>query len=364
MNIVFRVDASSTIGSGHVSRCLCLAHALTAAYTPIQNTQLSEDNPVVQCQFICQDLPGNMATVIANEGFTTNLLPHFAEHTESLDAQASLAVINQPIDLLIIDHYQLSKTYSSALRSRCRHIIVIDDLANRVHDCDILIDCNLLPKFTQRYQHLVKPSCLQLLGPEFALLRPEFYQAHRQQTRSNILVFLGGGDSQNVTYTVLEALFSLQVTLPKQTQIDVVLGAANPWIDSLQKEFGHYQQINWHIQCDYMASLMANAFLAIGAGGSTHWERCVMQLPALVVTVADNQIATTQYLATLGACAWLGTSEKLTSQHIATELNKLLQSPELLASMRQEAAKIIPKNAGITSIVREIKNLIGTQLHA
>lgn len=364
MYIVFRVDASSTIGAGHVSRCLCLAHALTAAYAPIVKTQSSEDNPIVQCQFICQDLPGNMADVIASEGFITSLLPIFTEHTELLDARASLAKINQPIDLLIIDHYQLGKIYSSALRARCAHIVVIDDLANRKHDCDILIDQNLLPQFTDRYRHLVEQSCIQLLGPEFALLRPEFYQTPTQSTRSNILVFLGGGDSQNITYTVLQGLLSPLVNLSKQAQIDVVLGAANPWTESIQKEFGSYQHINWHIQCNYMASLMANAFLAIGAGGATHWERCIMQLPALVVTVADNQIATTKYLNELGACTWLGTSENLTSQHIAIELNKILQSPELLASMTQIASTIVPPNAGIKSVVRVIKNVTGTQLHA
>ncbi|MEH6733304.1 MAG: UDP-2,4-diacetamido-2,4,6-trideoxy-beta-L-altropyranose hydrolase [Shewanella sp.] len=364
MNIVFRVDASRNMGAGHVSRCLSLAHALKSAYTPIVKTQSSKDNTTVQCQFICQNLPGNMANIIANQGFIISLLPNLPEHTELLDARASLAKINQPIDLLIIDHYQLGKIYSSALRARCAHIVVIDDLANRKHDCDILIDQNLLPQFTDRYRHLVEQSCIQLLGPEFALLRPEFYQVSPKSTRSNILVFLGGGDAPNITYTVLKTLLSPLVSLPKQTQIDVVLGAGNPWIKSLQKEFGCYQHINWHIQCNYMASLMANAFLAIGAGGSTHWERCIMQLPALVVTVADNQIATTKYLDELGACTWLGTSENLTSQDIAIELNKILQSPELLASMTQIASTIVPPNEGITSVVRVIKNVTGTQLHA
>lgn len=328
MKVLFRTDASVQIGSGHVMRCLTLAHALA---------------PYASCMFICRADTGHLADVIHQQGFDVQLLAADTPLQQQQDAIQTIELVSCNYDLLIIDHYQLAAEYETLLRPYCQRIMVIDDLANRLHDCDILLDQNLFPNIAQRYLQNVPAHCQLLLGPKYALLRDEFYQPVTNTEKNHLLVFFGGADADNLTSQTLIALRQLKFAA---LDVDIVIGDINPARAQITQLCQQLPTARLHIQCSYMAQLMQQARLMIGAGGSTHWERCYSSLPALVVTVADNQRETTLYLAELGACVWLGDTVDITPAILAEQISVYLTQQEKLNKMAMQAKSIIPPQAG------------------
>lgn len=340
MRVLFRVDASVTIGSGHIMRCLTLAKAL------LKHGAI--------CHFACRNNKGHLLDLLQQAGFKTLSLP--AElYCEDDDALATLGLITEPYQLLVIDQYQLGQRYGKLLRQRCQKIMVIDDLANRPLECDLLLDQNLLPDMDSRYRSLVPAGCQQLLGPRYALLREEFYQPHCQRIPNHLLVSFGGSDEQNLTSLAIEAIASLK-SLP--VTADIVIGLNNPWQASIKQQCAQLSNVQLHIQTNAMAVLMQKAQLMLGAGGATHWERCITGLPALVVPVAENQQATTAYLNKLGACICLGNTQEITLENINSQIDYLLSKPELLKEMSISAKRIITKNAGTPDVVNKVLSII------
>lgn len=340
MNVVFRVDASIQIGSGHVMRCLTLAGAL--------------QQHGLFCQFVCRELNGHLSDYITSLGFSVKRLPSDISD-EITDAQHSLAQLTGYVQLLVVDHYQLGATFCLAMRPRCQYIMVIDDLANRPHHCDVLLDQNLLPQPEQRYVNLVPAGTQQLLGPRYALLRSAFYQTTSRNNPSHILVGFGGSDEENLTtlaITAIQSLKSFDVTA------DIVIGANNPWQAMLAAQISTAPNLTLHVQTSAMATLMSQATLMLGTGGSTHWERCIVGLPGLVVTIADNQLDTTAYLQTLGACVWLGSAQSVSAHRFAEQLAYYLQRPAQLAEIRQRAMALVPKHAGTPLVVEHLLALL------
>ena len=305
MKIVFRVDSSLRIGSGHMMRCLSLAKALAATSADIT--------------FICRKLPGHGISLITSNGFNVIPLPYSEfdakaiEHlstyqqwlgvthdNEVLQVKAALQGITETIDWLIVDHYSLDSKWETQFKSMSRYLMVIDDLANRPHDCDLLLDQNLYQNMQQRYKKLLPNNCTQLLGPQYALLRDEFIQLrHAAKIRkqlNRVLIFFGGIDQTNETKKAILAC----VQVSNIQKIDVVVGYANPFREKIKLLAGQYSHVNYHCNIQNMAELMATADLAIGAGGSASWERCSMGLPAVVIPIAENQVELTSVLESTG----------------------------------------------------------------
>ncbi|MCH8537216.1 MAG: UDP-2,4-diacetamido-2,4,6-trideoxy-beta-L-altropyranose hydrolase [Alkalimonas sp.] len=354
MKALFRVDSSARIGSGHLMRCLTLAHALR--------------HSGVDCHFICRPHAGHSAQLIQQQGFPLIQLPSLANQTnasadpadylswlgctEQQDADDCIAKLNERYDWLVVDHYALAAEFCAALRPYCQQILIIDDLANREHDCDWLLDQNLLPDQQSRYQPLVPATCKLLLGPQYALLREEFFQTEavtRQAGR--LLVFFGGSDPFQLTLKSVKAIEQLPNLI---AHADIVISAQHP--DHMQLEALCLQQANMqlHIQCTHMASLMLQAQLMLGAGGSTHWERCISALPALVVTVADNQVPTTRYLHQLGACHWLGQGDAIDQAGLQQAIRHWLEQPEQLDEMAQQAKHVMLSNQGARTVCEHL----------
>lgn len=340
MKVLLRADASVQIGSGHVMRCLTLAHALR--------------QQGAECHFVCRQNDGNLIDYIMQQGFMVFSLCGIFEN-EAQDAKQTLAQLAQQYQLLVVDHYSLAKTYCTELRQQCRQIMVIDDLANRQHDCDLLLDQNLLPNASSRYNHLVPAHCIQLLGPSYALLREEFYQTKAQPIPQHILVSFGGSDEHNLTTLAITAIASLKF---QQVTADIVIGANNPWRTELEKQLASQPNMQLHVQCNYMAALMQKAQLMLGAGGASHWERCISRLPGLIVTVAENQQATTAYLEQLGACVWLGQAAEMSAQVFTEQLSYYLTQPALLDEISNKAADIVPITAGTKDVIKAINSLV------
>ena len=334
MNIVFRTDASLQIGTGHVMRCLTLADALQAAGA--------------HCLFICREHPGNLIAQIRQRGFAVNVLSAAAEefsiaeiaveaqtsHAKWLGAdwatdaaQTKVGIGATAVDWLIVDHYAIDARWEQALRPLCRKMMVIDDLADRPHDCDVLLDQNFFLDCERRYNGLIPPSCTRLLGPQYALLRPEFAEARkrlkpRSGKVSRLFIFFGGSDPENVTGLVLETMSFPEF---RHLEIDVVLGGSNPHRAEIEKQIATRPRSRLYIQVENMAELMAQADLALGAGGCTTWERLCLGLPSLVITVAENQVLFTKDLHQEGFLTWLGGGETIGPDDIRPALVKLIE---------------------------------------
>ncbi len=304
MNVAIRVDASQEIGTGHVMRCLTLADGLAKHGAYIR--------------FIVRHMPPHLAEMITSKGFdykqlnslsTCNQLDEL-KHAEWLgtsqakDAEESIAVLaDKNWDWLIVDHYALDFRWESKLRDVTQKLMVFDDLANRNHDCDILLDQNFYVDMNSRYAEKVPKHCQLMLGPKFALLREEFLEARKTiKVRTGIvkrvLIFFGGMDSENYTGKAIEALSGLS---EYHFDVDVVIGAGHPNKGEIMR-MCTTQAYLCHVQTNNMAELMANADLAIGAGGSATWEKCCLGLPSVTMATAENQFKQLSDLAIHGCC--------------------------------------------------------------
>ncbi|PKG22768.1 UDP-2,4-diacetamido-2,4,6-trideoxy-beta-L-altropyranose hydrolase [Niallia nealsonii] len=332
MNIVIRTDASLEIGTGHVMRCITLAKQLK-----------SEEINII---FICRNLIGNCIKLIENEGFTVRILKkndacnqwNWLQKNWKLDAAETkliLAALNKRVDLLIVDHYGLDEKWESDLRSAVKKILVIDDLANRAHDCDVLLDQNYYPTMNSRYNNKISHSCIQLLGPNYALLRDEFLFIKEKRVKSdgviqNVLVFFGGSDQTGETIKTLQAVEELNLS---DVQFNVVVGAANPKKEKIRKFCEQMTNVTFYCQVNNMAELMQKADFAIGAGGTTTWERCFLGLPSIVIVVADNQQELAESVAKKGAICCLGRNENVTAKDIAEKLYQFYKNPLKVSEM-------------------------------
>lgn len=334
MRFFFRVDASVQLGTGHLMRCLTLAQQLGR-----QGARVS---------FVCRQLPENLRPQLEEQGYDLWVLPG-EDLSVGPDWQRDAAETAQVItaagggDWLIVDHYALDRSWEQALRPRIDNLMVIDDLADRHHDCDLLLDQNFYANLDQRYAGLIPRHCRQLLGPRFALLRDEFFLARRSLRERDgqvrrLLVFFGGSDPTDETAKALKAL---QLLNRPELVVDVVLGGANPRQQTLQAQCARLDHVRCHVQVANLAELMSAADLSLGAGGSATWERCFLGLPTITVMVADNQLETTLALAQAGAIQCLGTSADVSAQTLAFALKALVGNAYMLKSMSQKSLAVM-----------------------
>lgn len=297
-----------------------------------------------QIEFVCRDLPGNLNSLIDEHRF---LLHHLSEKRsdQAVDATATQEILKtaDPLDWVIVDHYDLDHTWHTLMRSHTKQIMVIDDLADRHHDCDLLLDQNLYFRREYRYLQLIPDSCRTLLGPTYALLRPEFAEIRRRLRRrdgsiNRVLISMGGADSNNVTVKALTALKLINRT---DIAVDVVAGAANPHIEDIEKRCRPIHRCNLHHPARNMADLMAKADLAITASGSTTWERCCLGLPALFMATSDNEIELAQSCSRLDIGKYLGRHNEVSVDAIHRELRDVLEKPDLIQNWSIKAASLV-----------------------
>ena len=280
--------------------------------------------------FICRDLDGNLSRLVEQQGFALHLMPCHSEKFElngygawltvpqSLDAEESKTILERlgTVELLIIDSYAIDIEWESVMRPMVGKIFVIDDLANRRHDCDVLLDQNFRLRPEKRYNELVPAHCEVRIGPKHALLRAEFYEAkknlrQRDGSVNNILIFYGGIDLTNETMKAMRALVELVASDRPDLTADVVVGGSNPHRLDVEDFCRRHDFLRYHCQVDNMAELMNGADLALCAGGTTTWERLFMELPAIVTSIADNQWKGCRECAEAGFQEYLGRAEEV-----------------------------------------------------
>jgi UDP-2,4-diacetamido-2,4,6-trideoxy-beta-L-altropyranose hydrolase len=267
---------------------------------------------------------------------------HWLGTTQHADAQDTVrALSDRSWDWLVVDHYALDARWESALRGTSKRILVIDDLADRRHDCDVLLDQNALIDTDPRYAGNVPQHCRLLLGPRYALLREEFRRLRasirpRSGTVRRVLIFFGGVDPRDHTSQAIEALIGIGV---QDLQVDVVIGAQHPRRHDIESACSSHR-LTFHVETRCMAELMAAADLAIGASGSANWERCCLGLPAIAIATADNQLKVGRVTAEAGACLYLGASENLSDRELAASLKLMISNSGLRTSMSRVSMEL------------------------
>jgi UDP-2,4-diacetamido-2,4,6-trideoxy-beta-L-altropyranose hydrolase len=277
---------------------------------------------------------------------------------QATDAEATCAALGgtELWDWLVVDHYSLDARWHRRLRSRARKIFVIDDLADRLLDCDALLDQNLQIA-PGRYSRLVRESCVCFIGPSFALLRPQFGIERQnislsapQREKSRINVFFGGTDPRGCTLLALQAI----AQLPTANLItDVIVGQDNPHRTVIEEFCRAKDDISLHVQVQNMAHFFASANLALGAGGSASWERCCLGLPAVVMSLAENQKAACATLARARVAVDLGEMAAVSVPQLGETVASLLRKPKLLSAMRSRAMKLVD-GAGTGRVARHM----------
>jgi UDP-2,4-diacetamido-2,4,6-trideoxy-beta-L-altropyranose hydrolase len=284
LRVVFRTDASREIGSGHVMRCLAFAARMKRAGAEVA--------------FVSRKLEGHLCNLIASQGYAVE---------DEVPAT----------DWLVVDHYGLDATWESSMRGRAKRILAIDDMANRRHDCDALLDHNEWKDGGKRYARLVPKHCVLWVGARYLLLRDEVIDAARRprapvSTLRRVLVFLGGAAPPELTRIVMEGCRGVEVT--------PLAGTANPrFIDQVKE-----------------------SDLVIGAAGGASWERVALRTPSLVTWYAENQRELAGRLAELGCAESLGDASQLTSDTIARRIAHYQAHGEALGAMQAACERVLP----------------------
>jgi UDP-2,4-diacetamido-2,4,6-trideoxy-beta-L-altropyranose hydrolase len=319
LKIVFRVDASLVMGTGHVMRCLTLAQVL------------KENGADVK--FICRKYEGSLIDKIRSSGFIVHELEvlketevdnrlshsHWLGVTQNKDADDCIDILkSEKSNWVIVDHYALDEQWQKRLKLYYKKIMVIDDLADRKHQCDILLD-QTFGRQQEDYSTLTPEGCELLLGSQYALLRPEFakWRSYSLERRSKpefrkLFINMGGIDVGNMTGSILDELKTCN--LPNNLNINVVMGESAPHLESVKSKANALPyNVEINVNVDNMAEIMSNADIAIGAAGTTTWERCCLGLPTIQIVIAENQNTIAKSLAKKNAIKLLEDRKELLS---------------------------------------------------
>ncbi|QPF93873.1 UDP-2,4-diacetamido-2,4,6-trideoxy-beta-L-altropyranose hydrolase [Bradyrhizobium commune] len=346
--VIFRVDGSVEMGMGHLTRCLTLAGALA-------------EHGARSC-FLMRGHAAGLAELVQRNGHAVQLLPdpdawtpgtiqdgglhaHWLPTTWQGDAEQTSRAMDGlgPADWLVVDHYALDARWESACRREGLRILAIDDLADRAHGCDILLDQNLVRQMDTRYRDRLPEACVRLLGPRYALLRPDFLAQRRLLTgRSGkigrILVCYGGSDPTNETARAVRALANLAIP---SVAVDVVVGMSNPHVESIARLCSGLPRAEVHRGANNIAELMRQADLSIGAGGVMSWERCCLGLPAVVVDIAANQVGALTALADRGAALYLGAAASVTVEALGNAIGELMDDSNRARALGEAAFALV-----------------------
>jgi UDP-2,4-diacetamido-2,4,6-trideoxy-beta-L-altropyranose hydrolase len=345
-NLVIRADASSRMGIGHVMRCLTLANAL--------------HERGVAVLFVCREHDGHLCNLIEKQGFTVSRLPRKAgyrpegTHARTACLGASwqedseltakeISKLNSKPDWLVIDHYMLDERWERALRPSVGSIMVMDDLADRNHDCDVLLDDGYYDNFECRYDGLVPEKCERLLGPRYMLLRKEFADArrmhrHRDGVIRRVLVSLGGSDPANYTLEVIQAIRTLN---RPSLEIDIVVGTSYPSFAEIERVCQAEANFHLHSQLTNMAQLMAASDIAVSAGGFTSYELAYMGVPSLLLPISKAQDKLADGIVKHGAAINLGLTEIFPFEQLLEGFHEVDRSPTRCLEMSRNGQQLV-----------------------
>lgn len=324
--VVFRCDAGDVHGTGHVRRCLALGAVFRDAGWSCTFATAKETMDVVP------ELRTGQTELVLIDGSTGQ---------RDQAAQVAAAFPNG-VDLLVTDHYGLDATFESACRPFSRVLLALDDLADRRRDADLLVD-SALTRVATDYQNLISASCRVLTGPVFAPLGPDYAPRRRQSLERrvdgdvrSILISLGGTDPGPVLGHVLDGL----VKADFDGTVTVVLGPTVARQETQRQQSDVPFRLDTAIAVTNMAERLTNTDLAIGAAGSSAWERCALGVPTLMIVTADNQQLVASGLASSGAVELLGWHDDVSVDLVSEAVRNLVAQPTQLHAMSRAASAL------------------------
>lgn len=343
-------------GSGHITRCLALAQSLAAEQAEIIFIGRADYAPALSNM----GFSGYDLIELQSQGPIENDL---TELGHALDSRRVL-------DWLVVDDYEVDEGWLRKARRFARRLAVIDDLANRFFDCDLLLNQNL--GYETRYDTLLHPSTRQLIGPKFALLRGEFGQARRRGLRARqgeikrVLIFLGGDDVHDNTGEVVKALAS---RVDFTTTVDIVVGRSYRYYQRLKTNVAAASfkaDIHQDVSAKEMADLMLKADLAIGTAGSTSWERCCLGLPSILLVIAENQRRVAEELERFGCAVSLGWHEDVGVDLITGQVKALMTDQTYVRQMSTRCLGLVDGLGAerVSRVLGELTSGQADQLHA
>lgn len=361
---VIRVDASLAIGTGHVMRSIVLAEYLR-----------SHGGQVV---FLSRELPGNLIGRIAAAGFLVEALPSPDGPVEAFSATGYEAWLGLPWaddadqcaailgrwapDWLIVDHYAIDRRWQEGLADRFDRLLVLDDLANRPHVADALLEQSYSTSGARRYDRLVPSQCRVMCGPRQVFLRAGLRsmgaaaESDRAQPVRRILVFFGGVDATDQTSKAIDALATLDL---QGIAVDVVIGSAHPARQALLRRQGVNPWFRLHVAPENFDLLLASSDLCIGAGGVSAWERFFLQLPSIALAIAANQVDALSDAQRDGLLCYLGPDRSIFGEDLAAAVSALLHDPERRRFMQMRMRDVMgPRAQASDSISPELAGIV------
>lgn len=325
--VLVRADAGPRIGSGHLVRCLTLAGHLRDRGARVV---VATRRP-----------PRALADRITGEGHELLVVDHevtddvarrrpWPDTTLDRDATEVLSGLSEDVDAVVVDHYGLDARWESRIRERAARVVVVDDLADRDRDADVVVDQNWYgPETASRYDGRVSSGCLRLLGPRYALLQPEYATARRSRRPvahppRRVLVSYGGADVTGETSRAVEALAAPDLA---HLEVDVVVGSPSRVTDAMESQVRARAATTLHVALPSLAPLLARSDLALGASGAATWERLCLRVPGLVTTTGHHQSGVTQALAQAGLTTWAGVGGELTVEDHRELVRRALRTP-------------------------------------
>lgn len=358
--IVFRVDSGSHIGVGHIMRCLALARKLKEKNHDnyfVTNNHVGNINSVIEKDFKLELIGGGLQKAL-EENEKLNYKLWIGESLEE-DLKNTNAFIDRigGCDLFIVDHYAIDSEYEKKIKAG--KIMVIDDLANRRHFCDILIDQNITAD-EKIYSSLLDKKSHLLMGPSFALLREEFKSLRSKvdprhfdrQTRS-ILVFFGGADSEGLSLRFA----SIMGELLNKYEFHFVLKKTHRDFADLNQILLSHPHCTLHSFVENFGELMLKMDLFIGAGGTTSWERASLGVASVLVAVAENQMGNCKRLHETDNCYFIGRSSDLQSEDWLRFFAQIVSDESLWYRLRKNSFALVDA-LGTQRVAEEIKKVL------
>lgn len=315
-------------------RCLTLALALQE----VGHTVL----------FAMQELPGSAFELVRDTGaevmpITGNPVSLDGLLTDDDRIQTENIANKTRAACVLIDHYGAAATYFAGIKARFTKIAVIDDMADRnLAAVDWLLNQNL---GASRLPYRIREDCIRLLGPTYALLRPEFVLKRRGPIRypsksdRRILVTLGGGDTAELSVRVLQALDRCPLSL----KIRCILGDCGSISSGIAGAVSaSCQRIEILHGTSDMAGHMAWADISVNAGGSTCWELCCLGTPMIVLATSEDQELIGAELARAGCAEYLGEwRPERAAFKLVQKVRELLQAPERRIKMSTRGRQLV-----------------------
>ena len=347
--IAIRVDASVSMGTGHIKRCISLAVALAETGGDLL--------------FVCRALDSVAAKILETSDFEVHWLgthgsdiescptknatcarasTNVAMEQDALDTSAALS--DWCPDWVVVDHYDIDARWHSVVRGalNCR-LLVLDDTADRPLDADVLVDHNWNIDHKSKYANLVQRRPVWLTGPRFALISAAYRRIQHHtpgETVRSIGIFLGGTDPGAASAQALEACRRAGFDGP----IEIVSTSANPRLEKLKLACDSDPTATLSLDLRDLVSFFERHDLQIGAGGGATWERCCAAVPTVGLMLAANQSASLPGLASLGAVLLARLENDTERQDLPTlssVLKQITSDSGLRKALSQRAATLV-----------------------